>query len=349
LAVVGSVGAGKTTLLRCLAGVQEPEEGVISFRGELWWRREGKKRQTTPPEARGIGFVPAKPALFPHLSVEKNIAYGLRRAKGRDKEKRVEELLNLFGLQRLRGRAPRFLSSGESQLVALARALAPRPKLLLLDEPFSSLDGRSRPEIRRRLGELLCAEDIPAILVTHQLEDVAALADRVLLLSGGRIGFHGSLSEAFCGWLELTGENTSWPQGINLFFGEVVGEEKGLARIRVAGQVLEAPWVRGLGGVCAVLAPFGQVLLEEPDRAGLGEEGSNRLEGTVLSLSRCGLFWQVHVEAGVLLRASLTAREAEGRPAIRAGARVIVRLPPLSLRVIPRARAPLGLPESVAC
>ena len=143
LALLGPSGCGKTTALRLIAGFEEPDHGVIAIGG----RTVSGGGENTPPERRRVGMVFQEGALFPHLSVEQNIAYGL--PKGQSREQRVAEILDLIGLSAQRDRMPHELSGGQQQRVALGRALAPQPEVLLLDEPFSNLDPKLREQVRR--------------------------------------------------------------------------------------------------------------------------------------------------------------------------------------------------------
>ncbi|CAF0689387.1 putative Molybdate ABC transporter, ATPase subunit [Candidatus Methylacidithermus pantelleriae] len=336
LGIFGPVGAGKTTLLRCLAGLAEPLQGQVVFRGKRWWQ-SGQRRRGIAVEMRGIGWVPAKPVLFPHLSVEHNIAYGLRRWPSKEREKRVEKLLELFGLAKLRKRAPRELSSGQAQLVCLARSVAPRPSLLLLDEPFAALDPRMRPEIRWRLGTLLAEEGIPAVMVSHQLEDMAALADRVVLLQEGRACFFGGIQEAF--WQTIEEKWGIMPEDMgNVLFGRVTERTQDLAKIEVGGTELLGPDPGGLSRWCAAVFPSsGLPLASSGNTTGLGD--ANQLAGTVSELRFRGSFCEVRLDCGFFLHARLTRQEAEAL-GLSVGSHVGIAIPVASIKIIPRGRLP---------
>ncbi|WP_164701246.1 ABC transporter ATP-binding protein [Modestobacter sp. KNN46-3] len=182
-ALLGPSGCGKTTLLRLIAGFEEPDAGTVSLGGAVV---SGGGR-TVPARRRGIGFVPQEGGLFPHLTVAGNVSFGLPRQERRDRE-RVRELLALVGLDAaLADRHPHQLSGGQQQRVALARALAPRPSLVLLDEPFSSLDAALREETRREVVEALRATGATAVLVTHDQAEALSMADQVAVLRGGRL------------------------------------------------------------------------------------------------------------------------------------------------------------------
>ncbi len=181
LALLGPSGCGKTTLLRTVAGLERPDAGTIEIGGELV---VGPGR-SLPPERRRLGMVFQDVALFPHLSVAENVAYGIRRAPDRDA--RVTELLELVGLPDAGARRPHELSGGMQQRVALARALAPRPAVVLLDEPFANLDLTLRTQLRGELRRVLDATGSSALLVTHDQAEALTLADRVAVMRQGAI------------------------------------------------------------------------------------------------------------------------------------------------------------------
>lgn len=179
VAVLGASGSGKTTLLRVLAGFLRPSSGDVRF-GE---RVVSSDSVWVPPEKRQVGIVPQEGALFPHLDVAGNVAFGL----GRGHRARVEEMLDLVGMSGQGGRRPQELSGGQQQRVALARALAPGPQVLCLDEPFSALDASLRTRLRGEVREVLTATDTTTILVTHDQEEALSIADRVAVVRHGRI------------------------------------------------------------------------------------------------------------------------------------------------------------------
>jgi len=180
-AVLGASGSGKTTLLRIVAGFERAGRGEVRLGEDVV---EGPTK-FLPPERRRIGYVSQDGALFPHLSVWDNVAFGLPRADR--KGKRVEELLDLVGLSGFEKRFPHQLSGGEQQRVSLARALAPRPQLILLDEPFSALDATLRVTLRADVREVLKERGVTAILVTHDQGEAISLADQIAVLRDGAI------------------------------------------------------------------------------------------------------------------------------------------------------------------
>lgn len=182
LALLGPSGCGKTTALRIVAGVEQPDEGWVELAG-----RVVAGPRWVPPEGRGVGMVFQEPSLFPHLTVLENVAFGLRTGTRAERVRRAGEALELVGARNLAARFPHELSGGEQQRVALARALAPKPSVVLLDEPLSSLDPELRRRMREELRRLLKIEGTTAIWVTHDQEEAFAVADRIGVLSRGRL------------------------------------------------------------------------------------------------------------------------------------------------------------------
>ncbi|MGB0114662.1 MAG: ABC transporter ATP-binding protein [Ilumatobacteraceae bacterium] len=182
LALVGPSGCGKSTLLRIIAGLHRADAGSISLAGVGVVDDE---HTTLPPERRRVGLVFQEHALFPHLSVSKNVAFGV--GKGTAADARVAEMLDVVGLDGFGERYPHELSGGERQRVALARALAPQPALMLLDEPFASLDPNLRSRIRDDVVAILRATSTPAVFVTHDQPEALAIGDRIAVMRGGRV------------------------------------------------------------------------------------------------------------------------------------------------------------------
>ena len=181
VALLGPSGCGKTTALRLIAGFDAADSGSLAIAG----RTVFQGNHSVPPEKRNVGMVFQEGALFPHLTVEQNIAYGLPR--GNERKERVNRVLALVGLQDFGHRMPHQLSGGQQQRVALARALAPQPELLLLDEPFSNLDPSLREQVRRDVLEILRASNVTAIFVTHDQEEALFIGDTVAVMHNGRI------------------------------------------------------------------------------------------------------------------------------------------------------------------
>jgi iron(III) transport system ATP-binding protein len=193
MAVLGPSGCGKTTLLRLIAGFEAPDGGRVAV-GEETVAGPGT---LVPPEKRRVGMVFQDFALFPHLTVEANIAFGLSRRPREEREELTRRTLELVGLQHKTGRHPHELSGGERQRVALARALAPEPEVVLLDEPFSSLDATLRADLRREVELILRDAQATALLVTHDQEEALSLADRLAVMREGRIVQVGAPEEVY--------------------------------------------------------------------------------------------------------------------------------------------------------
>lgn len=181
--LLGPSGCGKTTLLRAIAGFEPVSKGAVHIGGKA----VSNPRKTVPPEKREVGMVFQDFALFPHLTIADNIGFGIRQSSRKEQKGRVKELLELIGLSGFGKRYPHELSGGQQQRIALARALAPRPQLLLLDEPFSSMDVELRQVLAAEVRRILKKENITAILVTHDQNEAFATADMIGVLHQGRL------------------------------------------------------------------------------------------------------------------------------------------------------------------
>jgi molybdate transport system ATP-binding protein len=182
-------------VLRCLAGLLRPDEGTIRFGEQLW--SDAASGMFVPAKDRHVGFVPQDYALFPHLPVEGNVAYGLRVLDAKTRHARVAKMLAWLGLNGLEKRLPHELSGGQQQRVALGRAVAPRPGLLLLDEPLAALDAPARSRLRGELRQLLKAVNAPTVVVTHDRTDALVLGDDLVVMDGGKIVQQGSPAQVF--------------------------------------------------------------------------------------------------------------------------------------------------------
>lgn len=222
-ALTGESGSGKTTILRLIAGLDELDEGEI--------RLGDQDLSRLLPERRNIGFVFQNLALFPHLSVEKNIAFPLGKARKKDRENKIRYLLEVTGLQRLERRYPHQLSGGQQQRVALARALATDPGILLMDEPFSNLDEILKSKVRTEIYNIVKSLGITTVIVTHYAVDAFMIADKVVILQNGKILQGGTpteiyqnpvsdyVSDFFGASVILQGYKT--PGGISTGFGKI--------------------------------------------------------------------------------------------------------------------------------
>lgn len=307
LALVGPSGAGKSTVLRIAAGLHHPERGVVTC-GDARWL-DTSAAVNLPPERRRCGYVFQDYALFEHLSAWQNVAYGLRGLPRGERRARAHELLERFGLADRAGARPRTLSGGERQRVALARAIAPAPRALLLDEPLSALDPRTRAAASRELRAVLRDADVPAILVTHDYAEAAAFGDRVAVLDAGRVVQQGTPAQLaatptssfvadFTGAVVLTGTARAEP-GVTVVEldggGAVTSTDE--ASGRVAASVF--PWE-------ITLEPAG--LRSPPDR--LVTSARNRLEATIVSVTVVGGRARVGLSAGQPLVAEISEASA---------------------------------------
>jgi iron(III) transport system ATP-binding protein len=188
LALLGPSGCGKTTTLRCLAGFEHPEQGKVVLAGETL----SDANTWVRAEKRDIGFVFQDYALFPHLTVEQNIAFGLKKLRRKERKERVARAIATAGLNGLEKRSPHELSGGQQQRVALARSIAPNPKIILMDEPFSNLDAALRSRARAEIRSILKRTGMSAILVTHDQEEALTVADQIAVMNEGKIEQMGS-------------------------------------------------------------------------------------------------------------------------------------------------------------
>jgi iron(III) transport system ATP-binding protein len=259
-AILGSSGSGKTTLLRIVAGFERPDGGVVQLGPEVV---DDAGHRFVPSERRRIGYVPQEGALFPHLSVGRNVAFGLPR--GPDRRQRVDELLELVGLSGYRRRYPHQLSGGQQQRVALARALAIGPEIVLLDEPFASLDAAMRSSVRSDVLGVLRQAGTTSILVTHDQDEALSMADQVAVLRHGVIAQLDTPAALYGrpGDVELAqflGES-------NVLEGEV---HDGTARTALGHLAVAAGnGSSSAGGPARVMVRPEQIKLEEPPNGGV--------------------------------------------------------------------------------
>jgi molybdate transport system ATP-binding protein len=191
--IFGPSGAGKTTLLDCIAGLRSPRAGWIRIGEEMMF--DSVTGLNIAPQRRNFGYVFQSPSLFPHLSVEENVRFGIHSLPTQQQIERARQILEHFGAAALAKRSPRQLSGGEQQRVAIARALARDPKLLLLDEPLTGLDSAAKDELVHRLQQWVRERKMPAVYVTHAIDEVFSIADQVLMIDRGKIVLQGSARE----------------------------------------------------------------------------------------------------------------------------------------------------------
>jgi molybdate transport system ATP-binding protein len=333
----GPSGSGKTTTLRCLAGLERPEAGRIEADGRTWFDAEAGI--SLPPQARRAGLLFQETALFPHLSVADNVAFGLRALPAAERASRLASALARAGLSGLEDRRPGELSGGQKQRVALARVLAPEPSLLLLDEPLSALDGPAREELRGELRRLLRGLAVPALIVTHDRLEALALGNRLAVLVAGRVRQVGSIEEVFSRPADVevarvVGTETVVP-------ARVLEKRDGLLLVEAGRARLLALDPGDLRGEVFACIRAEDVLLE---RGTVGQVSArNRLAGRISEVTPQGPMVRVRLECGFSLTALVTrqAREelalAEGEPAT-----AIVKSPAVHLVARSSARPAAG-------
>ena len=329
----GASGSGKTTILRCLAGLDRPNHGRIQFGGNPWF--DGSRNFFLPARSRGVGFVPQDYALFPHLTVAGNVAYGLNGLTTVERVARVAETLRWLGLAGLEQRPPASLSGGQQQRVALARAVARRPRLLLLDEPFASLDTPTRLRLRGELRQHLRQLDIPTVLVTHDRFEALALGDAVVVLHAGRNVQQGTGPEVFSRPSNLAVAEVTAMETIQT--GRVLEFRDGLATVTVGGLQLTALAVEGLslGGDVYVCIRAEDVVLTPP--GSVPASARNRLAVTVRSLEPESPQVRVNLAGEFPLTALLT-RPACQELALRPGDPLIALIKAPQIHLIPFTR-----------
>jgi molybdate transport system ATP-binding protein len=297
-ALAGPSGSGKTTAVRAVAGLAQPGRGRIAIGGVPWF--DSSRGIDVPPEDRSVGLVFQDYALFPHLSVERNVAFG-----GRDG---VAELLERFGIARLAAHKPGELSGGERQRVALARALARRPAVLLLDEPLAALDAQTRTHVREELRQHLLEAALPTIVVTHDFADAAALADRIGVLVDGKLVQIGTATELVAS--PATPFVAEFAGG-NLLLGTAVPRGDGLTEVLLGDGTSVVSADRVVGPVGVVVQPWDVSIA----RAASADSMQNHVRGEIASLVPVGN--RVRVRVGPLT-AEITASSAE-RLGLRVG------------------------------
>ena len=280
LALVGPSGAGKSTVLRCIAGLHSPETGHISCDGMAWY--DSGRALNISAHRRSVGMVFQSYALFPHMTAAGNIMAALGHLPASQRTARAEELLRQVNLTGLERRRPAELSGGQQQRVAVARALAREPAVLLLDEPFSAVDRSTRQRLYRELAELRKELQIPAILVTHDLDEASLLADRLCLLHHGRTLQTGSPHEVMTRPASV--EAARLVDVRNIFTGRIAAHdgEREVTLLDWNGYRLEVPHEpsRAPGTQVNWAIPTANVLLHRRDRPSRGEH-ENPVPGTI--------------------------------------------------------------------
>ena len=299
----GPSGCGKTTVLRCLAGLERPNDGLITAYGHPWF--DSRRGINLTPQQRDIGFLFQDYALFPHLTVAENIRFGLR---GHDRAATiVGKMLEQFELTGLEQRRPHQISGGQQQRVALARVLARRPKLLLLDEPLSALDATLREQLRTRLRRQLALFSIPVIVVTHDRTEAIALSDRIVVMESGRVCQSGTVQQVMNRPDNLHVARIVGVETVAL--GEILVVENGLATVQVGTARLLAVAPESTVRAVHVCIRGEDVAIQ---RGSTGESSvRNHLPGTIVSLVPEGPLVRIGLDCGFDLTALVTRPACE--------------------------------------
>lgn len=301
LVLAGSSGAGKTTILRLIAGTVRPNRGRITFGDDVWV--DTAARTFSPPERRRCGYVFQDYALFPHLSAWRNVAYGLGAHPRAQRRASATALLERFGLADRADARPHELSGGERQRVALARALAPQPAVLLLDEPLSALDPRTRSSSARELAVTLHELELPSLLVTHDFSEAALLGDEIGVIDGGKIIQQGTASDLAAAPASAFVADFT---GAVVLVGTARAASDGLTVVDLDGGGTAASTDSGTGRVALSVYPWEITIRPTPDAA--DDSAQNRIAAKVLSITEVGNRVRVGLAAGQPLVAEVTTQ-----------------------------------------
>ncbi len=322
----GPSGSGKSTILRCLAGLAQPEEGRIEYEGTAW--SDAQTRDFLKPQARHIGFLFQQHALFPHLTVQENIAYGLRRGEVR----KVDEYLSRFRLGDCASRYPHQISGGQQQRTALARTLVVKPRVLLLDEPLSSLDALLREELWGELREIFEEFGGPVFLVTHDRREAIALGTRLVVLKDGKIIQQGGMADVFS---SPGNYDVARMVGVeSILRGRILGIENGMSLVEIGGRQIMAMPTSERGSGVHVCIRGEDVVLRKVGDAGERSSVRNHWEGRVTQVEEAGALRRVHIDVGFLLTALVT-RHALEELDLRSGQPVVAQVKATAIHLMP--------------
>ncbi|MGH2694910.1 MAG: ABC transporter ATP-binding protein [Actinomycetota bacterium] len=314
-ALAGPSGAGKTTVLRAIAGLVRPARGRIACGDETWF--DSELRIDTAPEIRSVGLLFQSFALFPHMSVEQNVAFA-----GKE---RVAELLDRLGIATLARARPAELSAGERQRVALARALARDPKVLLLDEPTAALDAQTRASVRAELRDVLVELELPTVIVTHDYEEAATLASSIGVMRDGRVLQEGTPSELVAAPASPFVASFT---GANFVAGTARRVAGGLTQVELADGTLVFSTDEAVGDVGVVVYPWDVSIA----RAASPDSALNHVRDTIRSIVKLGNRARVRIGP---LAAEVTLASVE-RLGLREGETVVGSFKATATRLVPR-------------
>jgi molybdate transport system ATP-binding protein len=324
----GASGSGKTTVLRCIAGLEQMTAGRIVFRNQTWV--DSEKSVFVPPQSRSIGYLFQEYALFPHLRVRDNIAFGIQRLSSAQRNDRTQRVAEMLRVADLLERWPAELSGGQQQRVALARALAREPELLLLDEPLSALDPDTRAHVRGEMARTLGTLGIPAIVVTHDWVDALSWGDHLIVMSRDGALQAGKPEDVFT---KPTHPEVAAAVGIEtIVAGTVIERRDGLLLLRVGAAEIHAADPGDNESTYFVCIRPENVILEK-GRSG-ATSARNRLEGRVVEIAPLGAVFRVTINAGFTLD-SLVTREAIADMSLVRGAAVSAVFKASAVHLIP--------------
>lgn len=321
--LMGPSGAGKTLLLETIAGFYPADEGKISV--------AGKDVTALPPDKRGVGFVYQDYSLFPHLSVEENVAYGLKMARipSRERRETVQKLLAQFNLSPHAGRYPGTLSGGEKQRVAIARALATRPAVLLLDEPFAALDPHTRLSCMKEVKAIQKTHSLTILQVSHAREEAYQLADQVIIMERGKILQIGQPADVFSRPAHRTVAALAGYE--NVLEGTISGGNAGKTHLTVDGKILIATGDSGTGDRCLVCIRASDITLHQTGHE--RDDSANYIEGQISSTTPSDNGVLLHIEGPISLNVAIS-RQDHPVSGYRPGDRITVRIAEEDLHLI---------------
>jgi len=305
MGIVGPSGAGKTTTLRAISGLLRPSEGRIVIGGQTVF--DNTAAIWVPPHQRRVGYMPQRYALFPHLTVEENVAFGLGGWRTCAREARAVDLLEWLRIRELATRYPHQISAGQQQRVALGRALAPDPALLLLDEPFAALDLELRQSLKQTLRDIRQESGVTMLLVTHDPSDAMTLTDQVIAMEDGRVVAQGPPMEVLT--RPAAQPISQLTQVENVFLGTVTetSPSDGLMTCDIEGVSLVAPFASPKrGDAVRIGIRAGDILLSTEPPSGLSAQ--NVIAGAVTSIEARAFEAEVTVDCGRPFRANVTPR-----------------------------------------
>jgi molybdate/tungstate transport system ATP-binding protein len=321
--IIGPSGAGKTIILEAIAGLHIPDRGKILH--------SGRDVSTIPPEQRGVGLVYQDYSLFPHMTVEKNIAFGLKmhRLPLSEIKKTVEGLMTRFGIVHLRSRTTLTLSGGEMQRVALARALAIEPDILLLDEPLSALDPGMKEYFIHVLKDIHRDNGLTIIQVSHDRHEILSLGTRMALIMDGCLKQEGSVREVYAA--PATRQVAEFIGYENVIDGVVVSSRDGECLIDARGKHLRASCTVQEGREVTFCIGADEIIVHPPDYSPRGQE--NVIQATVTALTQAGYLTRVRIDAGIVL-SMVMVRETAEEMGLKVGSPVLITIRKNSIRMI---------------